>query len=105
MNNFIFLFFFLFLQLTYAQLPYEVQNIYKAINAHSVIAMPGDKSAEEVIINNNNGNIQKDYSEHSLKKLADKYYKDIEGSNQGILEELNQLIDIVNDKSLYLTIF
>ncbi|SCM13251.1 conserved Plasmodium protein, unknown function [Plasmodium chabaudi adami] len=104
MNNYIFFLFFLFYTV-YAQIPYEVQNIYKPLNPQSVNAMPGDKTQADYEFKDIQSTGEKEYSENSLKKLSERYYKDIAGNNKSIFEELDQIIDIVGDKSLYLKMF
>ncbi|CDU20518.1 hypothetical protein YYC_01308 [Plasmodium yoelii 17X] len=104
MNNYIFLLFFLFYTVC-AQIPYEVQNIYKPQNPQSVNAMPGDKASADYEFKDIQNTTEKEYGENSLKKLSERYYKDIDGNNKSIFEELDQIIDIVGDKSLYFTMF
>ncbi|CAD2113142.1 conserved Plasmodium protein, unknown function [Plasmodium vinckei] len=104
MNNYIFLLFCLFYTV-YAQIPYEVQNIYKPRNPQSVNAMPGDKTPADYEYKDIQSTGEKEYGENSLKILSERYYKDIAGNNKSIFEELDQIIDIVGDKSLYFTMF
>ncbi|SCP03276.1 conserved Plasmodium protein, unknown function [Plasmodium malariae] len=104
MSKYIF-FFFSFLYTVYGQLPYDVQNIYKPLNSQSVNVMPGDKISAVYKIQDNVNELEKEYSENSLKKLAERYYQEIEEMNENILEELDQINDIVGERSLYFTIF
>ncbi|CRH02413.1 conserved Plasmodium protein, unknown function [Plasmodium relictum] len=104
MKNFIFLFFFLF-YLVYAQIPYDIQSIYKPLNSHSVNAFPGDKVSSDYELKDIKNEIEKEYPENSLKKLAERYYKDVDATNQNILEELDQLKDLLGERSLYFIIF
>ncbi|KEG04276.1 hypothetical protein YYE_01182 [Plasmodium vinckei vinckei] len=90
MNNYIFLPFFLFYTV-YAQIPYEVQNIYKPRNPESVNAMPGDKTPADYEFKDIQSVGEKEYAENSLKKLSERYSKDIEGNNKSIFEELDQV--------------
>ncbi|CAG9471977.1 conserved Plasmodium protein, unknown function [Plasmodium vivax] len=89
----------------YAQLPYDVMNIYKPLNSHSVNAIPGDKMSEEYEVKDIKDEVEKEYSENSLKKLAERYHKDVGEGDQSILEELDQLNDIIGERTLHLNIF
>ncbi|CRG97553.1 conserved Plasmodium protein, unknown function [Plasmodium gallinaceum] len=104
MKHFIFVFFFLF-YLVYAQIPYDILSIYKPLNSQSVKVLPGDKVSIDYKLKDIKDDIGKEYSENSLKKLAEKYYKDVDSTDQNILEELDQLKDLLGEKSLFLTIF
>ncbi|CAA9990770.1 conserved Plasmodium protein, unknown function [Plasmodium knowlesi strain H] len=89
----------------YAQLPYDVLNIYKPLNSHSVNAIPGDKMSEEYEVKDMKDEVEKEYSENSLKRLAERYHKDVGEGDQNILEELDQLNDIIGERILHLNIF
>ncbi|SBO21110.1 conserved Plasmodium protein, unknown function [Plasmodium knowlesi strain H] len=115
----------------YAQLPYDVLNIYKVsstlqssrilceprkkalfcftvpqpLNSHSVNAIPGDKMSEEYEVKDMKDEVEKEYSENSLKRLAERYHKDVGEGDQNILEELDQLNDIIGERILHLNIF
>ncbi|GAW83370.1 conserved Plasmodium protein, unknown function [Plasmodium gonderi] len=104
MRNFFTLLFAL-MYTVYAQLPYEVLNIYKPLNSHSVNAFPGDKNNEEYEVKDIKNGEEKEHSENSLKRLAERYHKDIEEGDQNILEELDQLNDIIGDRTLRFNIF
>ncbi|KJP88211.1 hypothetical protein AK88_02158 [Plasmodium fragile] len=75
------------------------------LNSHSVNAIPGDKMSEEYEVKDIKDEVQKEYSENSLKRLAERYHKDVGESDQNILEELDQLNDIIGERTLHLNIF
>ncbi|SCQ16805.1 conserved Plasmodium protein, unknown function [Plasmodium ovale] len=104
MSCYIFLFLALF-YMVYGQIPYEVQEIYKPLRSQSVNAMPGDNVSADFELKEIKHNTEKEYAENSLRKLAERYHKEVEEMNQNILEELDQLIDIMDERSLYFTIF
>ncbi|SBS90293.1 conserved Plasmodium protein, unknown function [Plasmodium malariae] len=60
------------------------------LNSQSVNVMPGDKISAVYKIQDNVNELEKEYSENSLKKLAERYYQEIEEMNENILEELDQ---------------
>ncbi|KYN96964.1 hypothetical protein PGSY75_1316300 [Plasmodium gaboni] len=104
MRNILFILFF-FLCVVYAQIPYDVQRIYKPSNPQSVHALPGDKVASDYKYKDTKMEVEKENSKNTLKWLAQKYYKDVDETNKNILEELDQLSDIIGERTLYFTIF
>lgn len=100
----IFLFFCIF-YVASAQIAYHVQEIYKPINKNSVNVLPGDMFSGDYEISDIKEGIGKDYSDNSLKKIAEKFYKDVDSTEQNILEELDQLKELLGERSLILTIF
>ncbi|SPJ11886.1 conserved Plasmodium protein, unknown function [Plasmodium sp. DRC-Itaito] len=104
MRNILFILLF-FLCVVYAQIPYDVQRIYKPSNPQSVHALPGDKVASDYKFKDTKMEVEKDYSKNSLKWLAQKYYKDVDETHKYILEELDHLTEIIGERTLFFTIF
>lgn len=88
-----------------AQIGYQVLEIYKPINKNSVNVLPSDMVSTDYEISNINETVRKSYSDNSLKKIAEKYYKEVDSTEQGILEELDQLKELLGERSFILTIF